>query len=432
MVWIVILALIAVNALYVAAEFSAVSVKRSRVQRLAEEGNAAARRLLPDIENPRRLDRYVAVCQIGITLSSLVLGAYGQASLAPAVAPLFDRWGGFQTAAAHSSAALVVLLALTTAQMVLGELVPKSVALQHSTRVALLSVRPMRWSAWLLAGFIKVLNGSGTWILRRLGIPDVGHRHIHSPDEIELLIVESRDGGLLEPDESRRLRRALRLRLRPAHQLMVPRREVVALDVDVPLEELLSTIAESPFTRLPLYRGATDLILGVVHAKDVLRRYADGSLGSIHDVLVPPVFVPSGIRVDRLLLTLRESRSHMALLLDEHGGFDGLITLGDVLREVLGETAEEHPLPGRSPRLSPDGRVRLPGRLPLDRAAPWTGVRWTGRSDTVGGLVLERLGRVPRPGERLEIDGVEVEVEAVEHNEVEAVLVPKGPEVGRG
>ena len=431
-VGIVLTALIAVNALYVTAEFAAVSVKRSRIRRLADEGNRAARQLLPEIEDPRRLDRYVAICQIGITLSSLLLGAYGQAKLAPWLAPTLERWGELQTAAALSSAAALVLLALTAAQMVLGELVPKSLALQFSTRAALLSVRPMRWSGWLFSWFIAILNGSGMAILRRLGVPDSGHRHIHSPDEIELLIVESRDGGLLEHDESLRLRRALRLRLRRVHQLMVPRREVKALDADAPFEEWLRTVAEGHFTRFPVYRGTLDHIVGVLDAKDVVQRLAQGRLKSIHDALRRPVFVPSTLRVDRLLPILRERRAQMAVALDEQGGCDGVVTLNDVLREVLGESAEEFVLPRRSPERLADGRVRLPGRLPHDRAAAWIGASWSGGRGTIGGAVLERLGRVPRPGDRVTILGFEVEVEAVDHHEIESVLVSPAAECGDG
>src|SRR4029450_7589200 len=196
-VWGVIFLLIAVNALYVAAEFAAVSVRRSRIRNLAEEGSSLASRLLPMLENSHKLDRYIAASQIGITLSSLVLGAYGQATLAVQLRPWFQSWGGFQETVAQSTSAGVVLVFLTVIQMVLGDLVPKALALQYPTQTALYTFVPMSWSLKLFSWFIGLLNGTGLRLLKLMGMDQAGHRHIHSPEEIDLLIVESRKGGLL-------------------------------------------------------------------------------------------------------------------------------------------------------------------------------------------------------------------------------------------
>src|SRR5919112_1385008 len=207
----VVAALILVNAVYVGAEFAAVSVRRSRIQQLADDGNPLAAWLLPLINSPAQLDRYIAACQIGITLSSLVLGAFAQRTIAVWVSPWFAEWGGLEGVAAQSTSAAVVLLVLTVAQVIFAELVPKSLALQYPTQAALYTLIPMVPSLWLYRPFIKWLNGTGLLVLRAIGAPQHGHRHIHSPQEIELLIAESRDGGLLEPDEHLRLQRALRL-----------------------------------------------------------------------------------------------------------------------------------------------------------------------------------------------------------------------------
>src|SRR6266540_3204372 len=191
----VIASLILINAVYVAAEFAAVSVRRSRIQQLAADGNPLAEWLLPVIESPAALDRYIAACQIGITLSSLVLGAYAQSTIAVWLEPFFTEWGGLQEVAAQSTSAVVVLLTLTVAQVIFAELVPKSLALQYPTQTALYTLIPMVPSLWVYRPFIKWLNGTGLLVLRALGAPQHGHRHIHSPEEIELLIAESRDGG---------------------------------------------------------------------------------------------------------------------------------------------------------------------------------------------------------------------------------------------
>ncbi len=210
-VWLVIALLLLANAFYVAAEFGSVGVRRSRVRRLSEDGHVLARRLLPHVQNPADLDRYVAVSQVGITLSSLVLGAVGQGFAAVALAPLLVALAGLDAHTAASTAAFAVLFVLTATQVVLAELIPKSIALQFPTEVALATVLPMRWSLVAFKPFIVLLNGSATGLLRLLGIHLSGHRHLHSPDEIALLFAESRDGGLLEPDEQQRLHKALRL-----------------------------------------------------------------------------------------------------------------------------------------------------------------------------------------------------------------------------
>ena len=422
--WAVIVLLILINALYVAAEFAAVSVRRSRIYQLAEEGHALAIRLLPTLEDAQKLDRYIAACQIGITLSSLVLGAYGQATLAVQLTPLFAEWGGLQHVAAQSTSAMVVLVGLTALQMVLGELIPKSLALQYPTHIALYTVLPMRWSLSLLSWFIAVLNGSGTAILKLLRIPQVGHRHLHSPEEIDLLIAESREGGLLEPDEHRRLRHALRLSVQSVRRLMVPRKDIAAIEVNTPIEEVLRQVAASPYTRLPVYRGSKDNVIGMVHTKDLVMHYVEhGAPTSIEAVMRPIMSVPDSVTADRLLTLLREHRSHQAIVIDEFGGVAGLVTLEDVLAEVLGEVTDEFKTGQPQPERLPDGRVRLPGSMRLDKAEPWIGSLWQGEADTVGGHIMNILGRLPAAGERVTIDGVEVEIERITNHAISSILV---------
>lgn len=337
----VIVLLILLTALYVAAEFAAVGARRSRLRRLAEDGHPLACRILPVVEDSRQLDRYIAVSQVGITLSSLILGAYGQAVVAPHVAPVVAALGGLDAQSAQSTAALVVLLALTGLAMILGELVPKSFALQDPTKVALATVIPMQWSQHVFSWFIDALNGSGILILRLLRVPPTGHRHVHSPEEIELLIAESRDGGLLEPQEQVRLHRALRLGLRTAKQLMVPRTRLAALDVGTPFSQVLRAVAASPFSRLPVYKGSLDNVVGILHTKDVVTGFVHGAPPSLTTVLRPIVRVRDDMPADRLLTFLRERRSHQALVVDEDGRVAGLITLEDVLAELLGGVADE-------------------------------------------------------------------------------------------
>jgi putative hemolysin len=427
----VLAALILVNALYVAAEFSAVSVRRSRLQQMAEDGDRLAARLLAIVTDGAKLDRYIAACQIGITISSLVLGAYGQATLAVSLAPVFARLGNLQMVAAQSTAAVVVLLVLTLFQMVIGELVPKSLALQFPTRVARLTVVPLEWSMRAMRWLIAFLNGSGLAILRLIGMPSSGHRHIHSPTEIEYLIAESRAGGQLDPTESTRLREALRLGMRTAGELMVPRTRVVGLRVATPWPEVVELLRKTPYSRIPVHEGTLDSVIGVVHVRDVVKRLVAGAEppGSLREIVTTVPVVPESMSIDRLLDRLRGEKRAMAIVADEFGGTAGLITVGDLLSELLGDTADEFK-PGESaPQRLPDGRVRIPGTLRLDESAAWVGAHWEADAYTVAGLVMERLGRLPEAGDRLEVDGAQITVERMKGRAVEwLVVTPAGAE----
>ena len=425
--WAIIALLILLTGLYVAAEFAAVSARRSRLRRMAEDGNALAARILPVLDDPKELDRYIAASQIGITLSSLILGAYGQATLAPRVAPLFERVGSMQPAAAESTAAGVVLILLTTLAVIVGELVPKSLALQHPTQTALFTVLPMQWSIRLFSWSIAFLNGSGVLLLKLMRVPTSGHRHVHSPEEIDLLIAESRDGGLLEPEEQVRLHRALRLGLRTARQLMVPRARLVAVDATMPFDEVLPLVANSPYSRLPVYRGSLDSIIGILHIKDIVTGFVQSGNLTVAALLRPIVSVPETMPADRLLAFLRERRSHQALVLDANGGVVGLITLEDVLGELLGGVADEFKSAHLSPIRLSDGRLRLPGLMRMEQAAPLIGGTWPGQAETVGGRVVEALKRVPEAGEVAEVGGTHVEVEAVDGGAVTSVIIGERP-----
>jgi magnesium and cobalt exporter, CNNM family len=420
----VVTALILVNALYVAAEFAAVSVRRSRIQQLAAGGNPLASWLLPVLESPEALDRYIGASQIGITLSSLVLGAYAQATIAVWLTPYFAALTGLQDLAAQTTSTAVVLLTLTVAQVVFAELVPKLLALQYPTQASLYTFIPMLGSLWIYRPFIKFLNGSALLLLRVMGTPYQAHRHIHSPDEIELLIAESRDGGLLEPDEHRRLQRALRLNLRQAKQLMVPRRKIAALDINTPLHEVIGIVAQSPFSRLPVCRDSLDNIVGILHTKELVRWFvSEGSTTTLADLIRTVPTVHESVTADRILRELRERRSHQALVVDEAGGTSGLLTLEDVLSELLGHVGDEFKSAHPSAEPLAGGRTRLPGGMTVDDAAMALDAKWDTDAATVGGMVVEALGHLPAPGELIAIGPHEFEVERVADRAVESVIV---------
>ena len=236
--WTVIVLLILLTGLYVAAEFAAVSARRSRLRRLAEDGNALAARILPVLEDPATLDRYIAASQIGITLSSLILGAYAQATLSGPLTTVINSWFDLAATTARSAAIVTVLVTLTAVQLILGELVPKAIALQFPTQTALATVLPMRWSLFVFRPFIALLNGAAIMLLRAVGSSEQAHRHLHSPEEIDLLIAESRDGGFLEPEEQQRLRRALHLGRRRVRDLIVSLDRLTMVPLDASWEDV--------------------------------------------------------------------------------------------------------------------------------------------------------------------------------------------------
>ncbi|MCS6845161.1 MAG: hemolysin family protein [Caldilineales bacterium] len=436
-VLIVVAALLLVNALYVGAEFATLSARRARLAQMADDGHPLARMILPIVQDPAKLDAYIAACQIGITVSSLILGFYAQATLSPVVAPWLSRLGGLAPAAAASFSATVVLLVLTGFQVILGELVPKNIGVQYPERLALLTAPAMRWSMALFRPLIWLFNGSGQLVLRLMGIQPVReHVHTHSPEEIALLVEESGAGGLLADQERRLIENTLWLGETTVRQLMVPRIRVLAAPVDMPCHELFVLLANSPFSRLPLYQGSLDNVVGVVHLKDLLclQRCAGPDSGTasapdVRQVMAAPLFVPETMRADEALALLQRRRLHVAVVLDEFGGTAGIVTLEDLIEEIFGEVQDEfdqelpkvRPLPGNRVMVRWDWLVEdlndvLDLHLPGDEA------------DTVGGLVLSRLGRAPQVGDTVQIGDLTLRVERVEGKAVSAVSFPATPD----
>ena len=403
--------LVAINALCVAAEFAAVAAQRSQIAERAQLGDARAARLLSVLGDGAALDRYIAACQIGITISSLIAGAYCQSTVARGLVPWLERSLLLQRASAETVTVIVVLVTLTVVQVVLGELVPKSVALQCPERVALATYLPMRTFQWLYGGFIWVLNGSGFLLLRPFGVQRTGQLHVHSPDELAILFSESRRGGKLSPESHARLARGLQLSARTVRQMMTPRSEIYAVEVTSSTAELLRRVAESPYSLLPVYRGALDQIVGAVSTKVIVERFAaTGTVPSLESLLVPIPFVPDALRSHRVVRFLQRERSRKAIAVDEHGGVQGIISITDVLWELFGEIEDELAEPEASIEALPDGSVRLPGSLRWDDAAIWLPRRWQGAATTVGGHIVAMLGRLPVEGEQVQIEGVQATV----------------------
>lgn len=412
------------TALYVAAEFASVAVRVVRIQALAEEGNATAKKLLPHLKDAHSLDRYVAACQIGITISSLVLGAYGKGQMAIYLKPYLEQVPGVNV---DQLTTVVVLIGLTIFHVVLGELVPKAVALRYPEKLALALTYPMLLSLALYGWSIKVLNGSGNAILALFRIPAAGHRHVHSPEELERLVSHNTEAVDLDEEDRKLLTRVFRFGDHSAHAVMVPRTKVVGLNLQSDLESNLKTMESSGHTRFPAFDGEADKVEGYIHLKDVTRALADGALSDLRSLLRPVTFAPSNLSVDRLFERMRVERAHLVVLLDEFGGTAGIVTMEDILQEVIGEMQDEFTRRGTR-ILEKDGDTLLVrGALLVDQLGDEIGQEFSDTpANTVGGLVMHLLGRPAQKGDSVEFHGVKLTVVEVQGNRVSRVRVHHG------
>ena len=430
-VFLVLTILIFFTALYVAAEFSIVSSRRSRLSRLASEGNRLARILVPIVRDSGKLDNYIAACQVGITLSSLMLGFYGQARLSPVLKPTVQNLGGFSSVAAQSISAVLILLFLTSLQVILGELLPKSVGIQYPERLALLTIIPMRWSIALFKPLIWIFNGSGQLILKLTGLSQqTDNIHIHSPQEIVMLFEESSAGGLLDVEERRLLKNSLHLRQLAVRQVMIPRNRILAASVEQDCSDLLELLADSPYSRLPLYQQSIDNIVGIVHLKDLLCLRLQTGDHNVREAMRPALFIPETLPVDEVFALLQRKRYHIAVVLDEYGGTAGIVALEDLIEEIFGEFQDEFDLETRPPiRILSKDQILIRGDMLIEELNEILDLYLPSQNiDTIGGLVLNELGYVPEEGERLRVAGVSLIVASMDGNAVTAVSMEVTPE----
>lgn len=421
------------NALYVAAEFATVSARRTRLIQMANSGNRLAQMLQPIIEDTKALDHYVAACQVGITLSSLILGAYGQSTIASALAPMLADLGNMAQPAALSISVTAVLIILTTLQVVLGELFPKSVAILYPEKLALITAIPMKWSLTIFGPFIWLLNGSGNLVLKFLGAAQSdGHSHVHSPEEIELLVTESREGGLLHEQEQQLLRNAFRLKELVARQVMVPRTRLVAAPADSTVDHLIDVACQAGFSRILLYQSTIDDVIGFVHIKDLFRLRLRGTQEP-DEAIRETIFVPETLPIVDVWIQLNNHRQYIAIVIDEYGGVAGLITFEDVIEEIFGELQDE--FDDEVPLISSDqhGRLHLRGDLLVTDVNEYLGLTLPDdEADTLGGLIFSELGRPPEEGDEVTVGmpGTVIRVETIEDRSItEVSLLPPAGEI---
>jgi CBS domain containing-hemolysin-like protein len=424
----IITALILLNGAFVAAEFAIVGVSRAEVEQGARRGHPAARLVQWILADPRRQDRFIATAQLGITAASLGLGMYGEHIVAEWIAAGLESWGVGRWIAAHTLATVLSITLLTYFHIVIGEMLPKSLALQHAHRTALAVAPLMRGMQLALYPLVLGLNGIGNLLLRLVGV-DRAQANVETyrtPEEIAYILRESEAGGALRRASAEVMRELLQFGDLTAIEAMVPRVRIVGFPVDAGPDQMKATLLATPHTRYPVYRGSMDAIVGVLHVRDVLRQVRDGSTLSTSRARPVP-YVPETASLDEVLAAMRDAHSQLAVVMDEHGGTAGIITLEDLFEEVVGDIAE---LPGDAPEIlvEADGRVRADGAARVQDVGEALGqVLEPEDVDTVSGLVLSILGRPPRVGDGVVFDRVRFEVTAVKGHGVGTVLASLEP-----
>ncbi len=424
---VVIALLIALNGLFVAAEIALVTVRRSRMRQLSDEGDRRAKRVARMTERPGGL---LATIQLGITFIGFLAAAFAGASIAKGLAEWLRDIGPLSTSA-DVLALLIVTLVVSLVTIVFGELVPKTLALAHAERYALAFARPVEVLGVILGPVVWVLTTTTHMVTRLLGVADAADEAISS-EELRILIERGSEQGTIEAEEEQMIGAVLELGEQRAHEVMVARVDMVSLPVSASLGEIVETIVSEGHSRIPVYEENIDNIIGMLYAKDLLPYLVgDDRPPSIRRLLRTPLFVPESMLVDDLLRSLQRRRVHIAVVLDEHGGTAGLVTIEDLLEEIVGEIQDEYD--EEEPMIVPLGEfeARIDGRTDVDDMLEHFDTTLDGNDqeefDTVGGLMYHHIGGVPAVGDTVEVDGLKLTVEATDGRRVRTVHVVHTP-----
>ncbi len=408
--------LVLMNGFFVAAEFSLVSVRHTRIAELVAQGQVSAIAVQDALKNP---DRVIAATQLGITLASLGLGWIGEPAVAHLLQPLVDLFpNAVQSGISHSISAGLAFAMITFLHVVVGELAPKSIALQNPEKTSLVVARPTLWSEMIFKPIIWLLNGTGNALLRLIGVkPASGHELVHSVEELKMLVTASSEGGVVEPQEREMLHAVFDFGELLVGQVMIPRTEIIAVEADIPLEQIITLITESTYTKFPVYDDDLDTILGIVHVKDILRLMQEPGWeeSTARSLVREPIYVPETIPVSALLQHFQDRRQHIAIVLDEYGGTAGLVTLEDLLEEIFGEVSDPFDRVSPEFQTQPDGSIWIDGMTLIEDVNAHLGLDLEDPNYyTIAGYMLGKLGRIPKVKESIEGDNVRLQVEALD------------------
>ena len=421
-----VLFLVAVNGFFVAAEFALVGVRRSRIETLAASGKSSAKRLLRLLDN---LNAYLSASQLGITLASLGLGWVGE----PVIARMLEQpLSGFSDPVRHGIAFGVAFAIITSLHIVLGEQAPKLLGLERAERVALATSWPMMWFYRIFQWPIRALDWASARTVRLFGLKaSMEHGSIYTEAELRQLIDVSRQSGHLRAEERRLIHKVFEFSDTLVREAMVPRTQIAAISSECKLEEIANAFDKYRFSRVPVYRESIDDVIGFVHSKDIMPYLLQPGTFKLEEVIQPPLYVVDTARLEDVLRQMQKSKSHFGFVVDEHGGLEGIITLEDLLEEIVGEISDEHDeevneqitqLDDRTYQLDGGLAVRdLNRRLKLN-------VPESESYTTIGGFLMTAAGHVLKPGEVVEHNGLVFKVERVERRRVVRINLTLPPE----
>jgi putative hemolysin len=425
----IILALALANGIFAATELAMVSARRGRLEQRADDGDRGAATALRLQDSP---DRFLAAVQVGITLIGTFNGVFAGATLADQLAPLMEGLPYIGGPAAAGAAQFLVVLLVTYISLVLGELVPKRIALQSAEAIAAFMARPMAFLARISRPVIWLLTASSSLILHLIGRGNVPEERV-TEEDIKALVREGAEGGGVEPQEQQFIESIFNFSDRAVRHIMTPRRDVEMVEAEASLGEVLDELLESGYSRFPVYEDNPDQIVGTVHVRDLLVLYRrQGETAMVRDVLSPPVYVPENSRASALFPLFRKSRRHMAIVVGELGGVEGVVTLEDVLEEIVGEIDDEYDDASTPPIVRrDDGSLLVEGALSIDQVKRLLDVdalpdEETYRYDTLAGFVISLLGHIPTAGETVRWHSWRFEVLDMDGLRVDKVLISDG------
>ena len=429
MEFLVIALLILLNGLFVAAEFSLVRVRRTRIEQLADEGSRGARRVERLVAQP---GRFLAVIQIGVTFVGFLSAAFAGVSIVDdlgrtlATVPVFAPQ-------AELIALLVVTSLVSLFTIVFGELVPKAIALAHAERLALIFAVPIDLIGRLLGPLVWLLTSVTSAITRVLGISESTQERV-TAEELMILIERGSEQGIIEAEEQQMIGAVLELGQQRVHEVMVPRIDIAALPVSATLDEAVATIVREGHSRIPIYEDSIDNVVGILYAKDLLPLLKGGRPLDVRKIVRSPLFVPESISVDDLLHQLQRRKVHIAIVLDEYGGTAGLVTIEDLIEEIVGEIQDEYDVEEPMVEAISEDEARIDGRASIDDLTTHFGIELDSADreqyDTVGGLVYHEIGGVPEVGDKVDVDGLTLTVESTDGRRVGKVLVVRRAPAG--
>jgi len=414
--------LVLTNGFFVAAEFSLISVRRTRIAELVAQGNQTALWVKKALENP---DRIIAATQLGITLASLGLGWVGEPALTHLLEPLIRLFpADIQENVSHSIASGLAFAIITFLHVVVGELAPKSIALQNPEGTSMVVARPTIWTEWIFKPAIWALNGTGNFLLKLVGVePAEGHELVHSVEELKMLVTASTEVGVVESEESEMLHAIFDFGDLFVRQVMIPRTEIMAFEADMTLIESIEIAAKSTFTKFPVYDDVLDNIIGVVHIKDLLRAQLDLEKKNClaRSLVREALFIPETVHVRSVLQLFRAQRQHIAIVMDEFGGTAGLITLEDLMEEIVGEVSDPFDAIQPEIQINPDGSATIYGLALIEEVNDAFELKFDDpHYDTIAGFFLGKLGRIPEVGDEILVDDeVRLKVKAMDGRRIE-------------